>query len=101
MPKWHNPWHPDDPVRFSPVKRQMILDFPWSEVSDETHKLLEQGRMMMICPYCGTESIAGPWCWKCYRMVRPEHWQRATSVTADGKRRRGRPPKNGVQNANT
>jgi hypothetical protein len=93
MPKWPNHWHKDDPVKFSPVLRRYTLDYPWDQVDAKTKKLLEQGRMQMKCPNCGTESPAGPWCYKCYRMVRPENWYTGTIFSPEGKRRRGRPTK--------
>lgn len=91
--RYPNPYHKDDPVRFSTVLRQWILDFPWDRVSKADRSLLEKGRLMMKCEYCGTESIAGCWCWKCGRMAQPESWFEAKNVSPEGKRRRGRPSK--------
>lgn len=93
MSKYPNPWHRDDPVKFSPVLRRWILDYPWDKVSDNTQKLLQMGRLSMQCPRCGQEQVAGPWCWKCERMVSPENWHEARNVSPEGKRRRGRPSK--------
>jgi hypothetical protein len=85
--RFPNRWHPDDPVKLSIVKREYMLDFPWDRVSKDTKKDLEKGRLSMKCPYCSATSIAGPWCFKCYRMVPPENWH---PVEAKG---RGRPRK--------
>lgn len=93
MKRFPNPWHKDDPVKLSPVLRRYSLDYPWDKVPKSVHTLLQKGRMAMKCPYCSVESIAGPWCPKCERMVTPDNWYEAKNVSPEGKRRRGRPSK--------
>lgn len=72
--RYPNPWHPDDPVKFSVVKRSWSLNFPWDQVSKEMHTALERGKATMKCPYCGEVGIARTWCAKCTRMVTPDNW---------------------------
>ena len=86
--KYPNPWHPDDPVKFSVAKRAWILDFPWSDVSKDMMNDLEKGRLTMRCPNCQAVNIAGPWCPKCGRMVRPENWINVQKASASKKRGR-------------
>lgn len=98
--KYRNPWHPDDPVRFSQTTRSWRLDFPWDNVPQETLTLLERSRLTMKCPFCGQQEPAGPWCSQCGRMVTHEYWFKGTSVEPEtGKRRRGRPSKAEVEEA--
>jgi hypothetical protein len=78
---------------FDPAMRRWKLDFPWNKVSTADQKLLQNGRLAMKCQHCETESIAGPWCWKCGRMSDPTKWYKASNVSPDGTRRRGRPSK--------
>lgn len=98
--KYRNPWHPDDPVKFSQTMRAWRLDFPWDKVPKETMTLLERGRLGMTCPYCGDNGPAGPWCPACGRMVTHDHWHKGeTAEVAPGKRRRGRPSKQDIEEA--
>lgn len=100
--KYKNPWHPDDPVKFSQTLRKWSLDFPWDKVPDETQQFLQNGRLTMKCPYCGQKEPAGPWCSRCGRMVTHAHWYRGVAddaPPAPGKRRRGRPSKKDIEEA--
>lgn len=99
--RYHNPWHPDDPSVFNQTFRKWRLDFPWNEVSAEVLVQLERGRLSMTCPFCGQQDPAGPWCRKCGRMVRHEHWSHVEvgQPQEPGKRRRGRPSKKDVEEA--
>lgn len=95
--KYPNPWHPDDPVKFSVVKRQWTLDFPWERVDEKTHSDLERGKLTMKCPYCGAINIAGPWCPKCTRMVTPENWINLSDKA--GAKRKGRKSAEDIEEA--
>jgi hypothetical protein len=100
--RYPNPWHPDDPVRFSQTMRAWRLDYNWDEIPEDVNESLQRGRLSMSCPYCKYGGPAGPWCPKCGRMITYQHWFKGTaedSPPAPGKRRRGRPSKADVEAA--
>lgn len=100
--KYRNPWHPDDPVKFSQTMRAWRLDYNWDEVPEDIHELLQRGRLSMECPYCGYKGPAGPWCGGCARMITYRNWFKGEaddSPPAPGKRRRGRPSKKDIEEA--
>ena len=105
-PRYPNPFHPDDPAKWSPVTNSWVFTTKY-ELDKEMQRDLWSGRLSQVCPYCQNVEPAGGPCSKCLRQVSPDNYVKQQSLTADGKKRRGRPSKSdllamvGARRANT